>query len=543
MASADYSDESDQSLANAAASAARPIAGAAPNEHSPNEHASTRADSVFTSLAWVLMLAIVQRGLGFVREVLFCRWLDQDELGEWAIAFVFLMTSAAFVTFGIQGSMNRYVEFYRQRGQLRAYLRRVALASGLSATVAATALWHWRTEFSSVIFGRPDRVELVALLATTLAVVVANNFFLDFFTSLRIFRIVSAIQFFNGVLFVAFGLGSMLLWRVDAMGVLAGFTIAYASVALVAAGRAWHVGRSLPIDRGTLAGRSFWSQAARAGVALWGYNCLVNLFEVADRYMLVHLSPLDAAGALATVGDYHSARVVPSLLITAAALVGTTLMPHWSHAWEAGRRQQLARTQKLVLKLIAIGLCFIATAVLIAAPLLFDVAFAGKFRAGREILPWVLATAVWTGLAGIAFNYLWCAERLGLCALSLALGVSVNIALNFWWIPAFGLLGAVLATCVAQFLQLAVVYRLSRAFGMPLDGGLWLLTAAPVLLGTGVWGGVAISALMVAGTVFGTVLFTGTEKTRIRAAVDRFFGRFFPQWTSLRRNNAANPSL
>ncbi|RIK76422.1 MAG: hypothetical protein DCC68_19355, partial [Planctomycetota bacterium] len=113
-----------------------------------------RADSLFGSLTWVLLLAVAQRGLGFLREILLCRWLDQDEVGQWALAFVFLSSGAAIVSFGIQGSMARYVEHYRQRGQLRAYLRRVAITSLSLAIAAAVVVGTWRASFSEMLFGR-----------------------------------------------------------------------------------------------------------------------------------------------------------------------------------------------------------------------------------------------------------------------------------------------------------------------------------------------------------------------------------------------------
>jgi polysaccharide transporter, PST family len=156
---------------------------------SPAE-AGPRADTLFGSLTWVLLLAIAQRGLGFLREVLLCRWLDQDEVGQWALSFVFLTSGAAIVSLGIQGSMARYVEHYRQRGQLRAYLRRVAITSLSLATLAAAGVGVFREAFSDMLFGRPDRVELVVVLAVVLGVIVSHNFLIDFFTALRLFRVV-----------------------------------------------------------------------------------------------------------------------------------------------------------------------------------------------------------------------------------------------------------------------------------------------------------------------------------------------------------------
>jgi polysaccharide transporter, PST family len=494
--------------------------------------AGPRADTLFSSLTWVLLLAVAQRGLGFLREVLLCRWLEQDEVGQWALAFVFLNSGAAIVSLGIQGSMARYVEHYRQRGQLRTYLRRVAMTSVTLAVASALAVATFREAFSEILFGTPDRVELVVALAVIMGIVVSHNYFIDLFTALRLFRVVSAMQFVAGVMFVVLAIGVMIAWRPDALGISVAFGVAQLVVVFGAGVVAWRTCRSLAADATKAAHANFWPHVLRASVALWGYNCLNNLLDMSDRYMLVHLSGLEDEAALALVGAYHSARVVPSLLATGAGLVAATLMPHWSHAWESGRRKEVAGRQLLALKLMAFGLLAAAAMVVVAAPLLFEVAFAGKYRAGQEVLPIVLATATWTGLAAIAFNYLWCAERLSLCAATLAVGLVVNATVGFLVIPQFGLLGAALAAGVGQFTQLALVYRLSSHFGMKLDAGLWILTLSPALLWFGPWaamGAVASIGLVILAT---DRVLTVQEKSQLdeflRPYIDRLTARRSP---------------
>ena len=55
--------------------------------------ADTLADSVLILLA----MTAVQRLVGFVRAVMFCRWLSPDQLGLWDMAFSFLLVAAPVV--------------------------------------------------------------------------------------------------------------------------------------------------------------------------------------------------------------------------------------------------------------------------------------------------------------------------------------------------------------------------------------------------------------------------------------------------------------
>ena len=56
-------------------------------------------------------------------------------------------------------------------------------------------------------------------------------------------------------------------------------------------------------------------------------NLLWNLFDVVDRYMIVHLMPVRAAEALAEVGNYRSSRVLPLLLSSITVMIAGRRCP------------------------------------------------------------------------------------------------------------------------------------------------------------------------------------------------------------------------
>ena len=196
-------------------------------EPSARAPASVRADTLTGSLVLMLSLTVVQRGLGFIREILFCRWLDQDQLGQWALAYAFLTSGAAIAALGIQGSMSRYVEFYRQRGQLRGYVRRVMACTAMLTLVGGAIVALLPDTWSNFVFGQSDRAAIVPALAIALAVVLANNFLIEYFAALRLFRAVSILHCANGVGFVVFGLGAALIAGPNAGNVILAFTLSY----------------------------------------------------------------------------------------------------------------------------------------------------------------------------------------------------------------------------------------------------------------------------------------------------------------------------
>lgn len=484
-----------------------------------------RADSLAAGVLILLVLSAVQRLAGFVRAILFCRWLEPEQLGQWDMAWGFLMLAAPLVVLSLPGTFGRYVEHFRQRGQFRTFVRRTAACcAALSALAVAVILLSPRG-FSQLIFGTAGQPGLVVLLAGSLVAVIAYNYLISLYTSLRNIRLVSAMELCNSVTFAALGIGLLLYWDCSAQSVI----VAYGGACLLSAAvsirwlrRAW---QAIPDAAAPQPQTAFWSKLLPFTAWIMLCNLLTNLFAVADRYIIVHFAPGSADDALALVGQYHSSRVVPLLLTSLGATLGTMLLPHLSHDWEAGRRARVSSQLNLFLKLFTLLMTAAAAAVLLLAPLLFDVGFRGKYADGLAVLPWTLVYCVWCGTAMIAQTYLWCAERANLSSLALLGGLTVGVVLNVLWLPRMGLHGTVLATSAANLVVLVLVLWLSHRAGLQRDRGLWLVLTAPLALCLGPW--VALLVLLAIGWEAAVYerLFSREEKQRLRSAVLKRFTR------------------
>ena len=86
---------------------------------------SFAADSLAIGLVVMLAMTIVQRGVGFFRGIWFCRLLDDHLVGQWAMAFGFVTMITPIMLLGMPGSLPRYVEHFRLRGQLPQLVRRL----------------------------------------------------------------------------------------------------------------------------------------------------------------------------------------------------------------------------------------------------------------------------------------------------------------------------------------------------------------------------------------------------------------------------------
>jgi O-antigen/teichoic acid export membrane protein len=480
-------------------------------------------DSLTTSIVVLLVVSVVQRSIGFGRGVLFCRWLAPEDLGQWDMAYSFLLLAAPVVVLGVPGSFGRYLERYRQRQLLRTFLRRTAIWSASLAFLAvATFLWAAPVA-SQIIFGRPDQTSLVRLMAASLLAVILHHFLEALFAGLRKFRIVSTMQFCQSLGFAAISLSLLWWWQLSAASIV----VAYGAACLLSAsGMLIWTARDLvhiaePDD--SVPHRDFWPPLVQFAIWIWLTNLMSQLFAVVDRYMLVHWSGLNSTVALAQVGNYHSSRVVPLLLVSLADLLAGVVMPYLSHDWERGQKRQVSDRLNLVLKLTSIGMLAGSVAILWISPLLFHVAFRGRYDEGLAVLPWTLTYCVWYALVIVAQSYIWCAERSRIGTLPLACGLVLNIVLNLFLLPIWGLFGAVVATTISTGVALSILYWLNHREGFELQPGLVVLSVAPIALGAGVWAASGVLTALVALAPFSKTLFSSAEREHLLEFVGRQF--------------------
>ncbi|HTU25561.1 MAG TPA: polysaccharide deacetylase family protein, partial [Pirellulales bacterium] len=251
-------------------------------------------DTLGASVVLMLAMTVLQRLIGFGRGIAFCRWLDPEQLGQWDVAFGFINLAAPLAMLGLPGSFGRYFEYYRQRGQVRLFLRRATTLCVVSAALALAGIVVGRQWFSTLIFGRDSEASLVLWLVGCLAAVLTYNFVSCIFMAARMYRVATIMQFFQSVGFAAISLVLCFAWRPKADSAVVGYGVASA-LCLVGCypylKRVWRASADeLPA---TLPQRTFWAKLLPFAAWIWMSNLLSGLFDMIDRYMIVHFSGLE----------------------------------------------------------------------------------------------------------------------------------------------------------------------------------------------------------------------------------------------------------
>ncbi|MHB8902082.1 MAG: lipopolysaccharide biosynthesis protein, partial [Thermoguttaceae bacterium] len=375
---------------------------------------------------------------------------------------------------------------------------------------------------STLLFGEPDRSEQVTLIAFSLAATIAYFYFLDLFGALRNARLLAVIQMVNGVLFAVLGVVLLIVWRCDATSVVMAFGVSSAACAVIGAAVAWRAWPPMADGGDRRQPMRVWAKVLPFVAWISLANFMGSMFDVADRYLILHFSRLSPSESLAQIGLYHSCRVVPLLLVSVVAMAASIITPHLAHDWERGRRDLVDLRMQMLLKLFGFGLTATCVCILHGAPLLFGVALQGKFHGAAEILPWTLAYCCWFALFGLLQNYVWCCEKAYTSTVALAAGLGLNAGLNMLLLPRLGLFGAVLSTAAANIVALAILFCFCGRMGLKLERSTWIAIALPVSVCLGPWLATLVLGAVALEAATGTFLLNADEKLAFADGTRRY---------------------
>jgi O-antigen/teichoic acid export membrane protein len=389
----------------------------------------------------------------------------------------------------------------------------------------AFSIFTFPETFCWILFRDTENVALVRWIGVALVFVGVSNFLSTLMESLRQVRVVTLMRFITGVSFAIVGVLLLAVFNAGASSATIGFTIACLLGSLPAFWVLWHCRASFESGDEPLTHNAMWKRIAPFAIWLWVSNMLTNMFEVSDRYMLIHWSSTSAEAAQAWVGQYHSGRVVPLLLVGVAAMLAGVLLPYMSEAWEKGRKDLAIQQLNWSIKLTAILFTVGSVVLMLLAPILFDWILQGRYNDGLAILPMTLVYCIWFGLHTIGQDYLWVAEKGRWATFATGSGLVVNLGLNVALIPIIGLHGAVIATAAGNLLIVLMLFCLNHRLGCKTDAGIWLCALIPMLLLLGkplaCCGAVLVMAICVGTNVF----FDEKEKNEIWAIAKNRFSR------------------
>jgi len=383
--------------------------------------------------------------------------------------------------------------------------------------------------FSRFVFGTTLDSYSLMVIGLALASVLTFNLVTELLNGLRQVRSVSTMQLLQSLGFTALGVGWLWLggdWR--------HVVLAYALATLVAL-----VPGVLTLMRGCRAAFTpsvsaslspaclDWSRVMRYAASLWVINLVGNLFDVVDRYMLLHFSR-ESVGGQYSVGQLYSGQLLSTLFLSLGGMLGSMLLPYMTADWESGNRQRASISVRLGVKLTSLLLTMGGCLVLVGAPWLYQVWLNGRYQQGEAILGLALMQAIWMALISVSQSYLWCAERGRPIAVLTVAALLVNLLLNVLWVPTLGVSGAMLATTLSTGVLLVCNWCLLERSGCAITPSVTFALALPsVLVGGTVWSLTVLLAVLLTLLLRPRWVLQSDETDLLLVGLDPIRRRFF----------------
>lgn len=456
---------------------------------------------------WSLMAYVSTSGSAFLISLLLGRSLELEAFGRTNYYLFLLRLTPGLVALGVPAALSRLVAEYDGAGrgdQVKATWR-------LSKRFHLLVLPVLLVVTGLLLAGHTENLGLAVVL---LVGVTVSLFLLDcesLLTGLRHFRVLGIYSALSGLVQLA----------VVAGGVALGFSWSQLLAGMVAGlvGGLWVLALFCRRGLEDLPPAAFDHGERSRFIRLSGMLALTFLIEnlIFGRPEMLFL---DWFGSDRDLGLYAAALRVASLAAVLPMVAGRAVIPEFSNMLGAGVRDHLAEVYPRVCSLLAVTVAPVALVGMGVGPGVVTMLYGSSYRGAGTVASLLLGGSLVSALAVPSSAAVLTGPRPRLVAeVGFAVAV-VNVTLDIVLIRQHGILGAAIATTIAQFLAVAVgivygwrrlglsypVMTLARVVVFGTTGG---VVARSLVDGIGGLGGVTVGGL--AGLALYGVLVVATQ--------------------------------
>lgn len=466
--------------------------------------------------------------LGFILQVILGRFLGPGAYGLYALGVNTVNLTGQLSMLGFSNGLIRFVAHYREKGdtgRLKGVLFLSLVLSGVAATVIAFILLLLSDPISVGIFGEPELSGVLQAISIALPFYVLMTLTqsgirgferIDHFVTVGVFR--SAANVF--VVLIIFFLGFRLHGAVLAF-VLSTFLSLMLAI--------YYMRRDFPEFISASQPRFEVRRMLRYSMPLYLAGFSFLLTARIDLFMIGYYLPS------ADVGVYRSAVVLADFVSFPLVALNVAFAPMISYLYSRGSLNELSRLYQIGTRWITAGGLLIASLLILFSQELLGL-WGPEFKAGwPALVVLALAQLINTATGSVGF-LLQMTERQDYVLVNNVTTMVLNIVLNLWLIPLYGILGAALATGISlianNLLGLLEAYLMLKIH--PWNRSYFRIAIPLVTAITGYWIAInlqvspILSVLVVASTF--TIAFlvsslTEADKMILRTIVGKIYRR------------------
>jgi O-antigen/teichoic acid export membrane protein len=407
--------------------------------------------TLFSGASASLLVKVLGAFAAFGLQVYLARLLGAEEFGKYVFALTIINFCALFSVFGFDKGSIKFIPGYRVEGQAglcKGYIRfSTGFVFALSSLVALLL-------FVVDKFVFPDGNELISIAALLVPVIAVAQLYSSFMQSIKRIFLAQIPQMLIRPLLVMIGvyLISQSASEVDAakavwMNVIAAALILAVAYSIFARYREYFYMHE----------KSVWNHRKLIGVVapLLGISFANIVLTQAGIVMVGILEGKTEAGIYAVSGR------IAGLVVFVLTAVETIAAPLISELYAAGKREELQGVLTWSARVVSIVAFFVCAMLVLADDIVLGL-FGDAFLRADKVLVILLASQLLNALTGSVSFLMMMTGHQKQALVILAVAASLNVLLNIFFIPAFGILGAAATTLITTALWNVSMYFYAR---------------------------------------------------------------------------------
>lgn len=430
--------------------------------------------------------------LNFLALALYTRLLLPDDYGRYGLVIAGVSFVNALAFYWIRNSLGRFYPAHIKDPQVLLS----TITAGFLAMVAVTGAIG---AVGIVFWPDPSWRSLIALGLILLWIQAWYELSLAIARAQLRPRRYGVLSLVKAVLALGIGLGLVFL-GFKAHGPLLGIIIGMSCVAALSFKHEWGTIRLNKVNK------VLGQELVHYGLPLTGIAILSFLIASSDRFILNHISGIEAAGLYSASYDLANHTLGLLMMVVNLAAFPLAMQALEDHGIEAVHEQ----LKENIIMLLAIALPA-ATGFILCAPNIAAVVLGEQFReTAISVIPWIVLASFIAGMKSYYIDFSFHLAKNTLAHMWIV-GITaiINIVLNVWWIPSLGVLGAAYATVVAYtggaILSWIVGHRVFPIPMIPKEA--WKILLCTVAMGISIWPLLSFRGLV---TLIGQVVIGGS---------------------------------
>ena len=450
----------------------------------------------------------IGKGFTFLLQISLARVLGASKYGLYALGFSLIGLVRPFASLGLDTGIVRFGSLYKGEKNLpkmKGTFTSALLISLISSSLIGALLLIFSRLICVEIFSAPDLIPVLRIFA------VSFPFYMLMLITASAARAFYAMQYYVGIINIfhpctcVFFVVLALLLGFELNGVVCGFLV---SVILSAVLGLYFLWKIFPEILSKIRASYEFKKLLRFSLPLFLAGIVWTLSGRIDRLMLGHF------GLASNVGVYNAAAVVSRQSLFLVHISNVVFAPIVSDLHNKGGRREIEQLYKTITRWIFTISLPLVMILMFFSKELIELLFGVEFVRGWLVLvifpAAYLLQACGAGPSGIILQM--CGQQ-DIFLINAVIVVSINIVLNYWLIPIYGISGAAIATGISQALEnLARPLQVKVFFGIhPFEkkmlrpvfsGGVGLLVAIFIKTWLGVVGlvtglSIAVTSILV----------------------------------------------